>query len=150
MSKSLVKVYLHIVFSTKYRQKLITPLIKEELHKYLGGTCRELKCQPITVGGHVDHVHILCRLSPGITVSKLLEIIKSHSSKWVKERFPGMSNFYWQNGYGAFSLREEGVEALRHYIANQEQHHKKKSFQEEFLEMLIENNVEFDERYLWD
>ena len=103
MGQSLVKNYVHIVFSTKYRQPLIYPPYEDELHSYLGGICKSMDCQPIKIGGYTDHVHMLCRLSQKIALMKLLEEVKSHSSKWMKTKDRSLSNFYWQNGYGAFS-----------------------------------------------
>jgi putative transposase len=104
MGQSLIKNYMHIVFSTKHRQTFIHPPIEEELHAYLGGVCNELDCQTIKIGGYTDHVHILCMLSKKIALMKLLEIVKSHSSKWIKTKGEGYDNFYWQDGYGAFSV----------------------------------------------
>ena len=149
MPKSFLKIYVHIVFSTKKRQKLISPSIENELFSYLGGVCREMDCNPIIVGGFADHVHILCRMSPIVPIAKLAEILKSHSSKWIKTKSPQFSNFFWQTGYGAFSVSEQGLKNVTNYICNQHEHHRVKTFQEEFKEMLIENEIEFDERYLW-
>lgn len=128
MGQSLVKNYLHIVFSTKYRQPLITQAIEGELFTYLGGICKQLKCQPIKVGGHVDHIHILCMLSKKMTLTKWMEEIKSHSSKWMKTKGVEFKNFYWQNGYGAFPVKPSEVERVVDYIANQKEHHRKKPF----------------------
>ncbi len=150
MGQSLVKNYIHIVFSTKHRQNLIHAPFEEELHKYLGGICQGLECQPIKIGGFTDHVHILCFLSKKIPLMKLVEECKSHSSKWMKTKNPSLAKFYWQNGYGAFSVKPSEVDRVIHYISNQHDHHRKKSFQEEFLEYLKEFNIEYDERYIWD
>ena len=110
MGHSLVKNYLHIIFSTRYRQPLIKFPVEEELHKYLGAICNRLECQSIIVGGYVDHVHILCRLSQKIALMNLLEKLKSHSSKWIKTKGKDYENFYWQNGYGAFSVNPRQVD----------------------------------------
>ena len=150
MGQSLVKNYLHIVFSTKYRQALITEAIESELHAYLGGICKNLECHPIIVGGHVDHIHILCLLSKKIALMKLLEELKSHSSKWIKTKGEEFSNFYWQDGYGAFSVNPSEVDTVIRYIANQKEHHRKKVFQEEYRAFLKKYQVEYDERYVWD
>ncbi|MFN8393758.1 MAG: IS200/IS605 family transposase [Bacteroidia bacterium] len=104
MGQSLVNNYVHIIFSTKHRIPFIEGPNELELHEYIGGTCNRLECQSIQVGGWVDHVHVLCKLSTKIALMKLVEEIKSHSSKWYKTKDPGLSNFYWQNGYGAFSV----------------------------------------------
>jgi len=150
MGQSLVKNYVHLVFSTKHRQPLIQHPIETELHSYLGGTCNHLDCQSIKVGGYVDHIHILCLLSKKIALMKLMEEIKSHSSKWIKTKGAAYQNFYWQDGYGAFSVNPSEVETVIAYIANQHEHHKKKTFQEEYRMFLKKYNVDYDERYVWD
>jgi putative transposase len=150
MGQSLVKNYLHIVFSTKHRQPLIHKPYNEELYNYLGGICRDLECYPVIVGGHTDHVHILCMLSKKIALKKLLEEAKSHSSKWMKTKAESLANFYWQDGYGAFSVNPSQVEIVKTYIQNQEEHHRKKTFQSEHRAFLKKYNVEYDERYVWD
>lgn len=100
MGQSLVKNYIHLVFSTKHRAPLIHSPIEAELHAYLGGICNKLECTVIKVGGYTDHIHILCMLSKKITLMKLLEELKSHSYKWIKTKGTGYENFYWQDGYG--------------------------------------------------
>ena len=150
MGQSLVKNYVHIIFSTKHRKPFIDKELKAELFKYLGGICNKLECQAIQVGGYTDHVHILCMLSKKITLAKLLEKLKSHSSKWVKTKGSKYSKFYWQNGYGAFSVNPSEVEIVIKYIANQEVHHSKKTFQEEYRAFLKKYDVDYDERYVWD
>jgi putative transposase len=150
MGQSLVKNYLHIVFSTKYREPLIKPPFEDELHRYLWGICYNLECFPIEIGGYTDHIHVLCMLSKKIALMKLLEELKSHSSKWMKTKDESLKNFYWQNGYGAFSVNYKGVDVVTRYIANQHEHHHKKTFQEEFRSILKKNQVEYDERYVWD
>ncbi len=150
MGQSLVKNYIHIVFSTKHRKPLIQPAVEAELYSYLGGICNRLECQVLKVGGYIDHVHILCMLSKKITLIKLLEEIKSHSSKWIKSKRVGYQNFYWQNGYGAFSVNPSEVETVINYISNQHEHHKKKTFKEEYLAFLKKYKVDYDDRYVWD
>jgi REP element-mobilizing transposase RayT len=150
MGQSLVKNYLHIVFSTKNRKQLISPPFEDELHSYLGGICKNMECQPIKIGGHTDHVHILCMLSKKIALMKLLEEVKSHSSKWMKTKDVSLKKFYWQDGYGAFSVNPSEVDKVTAYITNQHEHHKKKTFQDEYRAFLKKYNVEYDERYVWD
>ena len=150
MGQSLVKNYIHLVFSTKYRQPLIHPPYEKELYSYLGGVCRNLECQPIKIGGYTDHIHILCRLSQKIALMKLVEKVKSHSSKWMKTKDESLKKFYWQDGYGAFSVDYKGVDAVTDYIANQYKHHHKKPFKEEFLSLLKLHKIEFDESYVWE
>lgn len=149
MGQSLVKNCIHLVFSTKHRQPFINPPIELELHSYLGGICNQLGCQTIKVGGYNDHVHILCLLSKNIALAKLLEKLKSHSSKWIKKKGVNYSNFYWQNGYGAFSVNPSEVDKVCTYIANQREHHKNKTFVEEYRAFLKKYQVDYDERYVW-
>jgi REP element-mobilizing transposase RayT len=150
MGQSLVKNYIHIVFSTKHRINIIDDIIDDELHRYLGGICNNLECQVIKVGGYTDHVHVLCMLSKKISLVKLLGELKSHSSKWVKTLGPKYQNFYWQDGYGAFSVNPADVQVVVKYIENQKEHHSKQTFQDEYRAFLREHGVEFDERYVWD
>ena len=149
MSQSLVKNYIHIVFSTKYRLPLIHAPVNEELYAYLGGICINLECQPLKIGGFTDHVHLLCMLSKKIALMKLVEEVKCHSSKWIKTMGQGYENFYWQNGYGAFSVNPAEVDVVIRYIANQESHHQKTGFKNEFRGFLKKYKVEYDERYVW-
>jgi REP element-mobilizing transposase RayT len=150
MPQSIAYNYLHITFSTKYRTPLIDEAIEEELFKYIGGICKNLECNPIKVGGYRDHIHILCVLSRKIALMKLLEEIKSHSSKWIKTKGDQYKNFYWQRGYGSFSVNPAEIDVVVRYIENQAEHHKKKTFQDEYIAFLKKYNAEYDERYLWD
>lgn len=151
MSQSLVQVYLHVVYSTKHRQPLLADKsLRDEMHKYLGGTCRELGCPPIRVGGVEDHVHILCRFGKSLTIPKFLAELKRESSKWIKVRDSRQSGFHWQDGYGAFSVSPSHVDALDEYIQHQEDHHRRETFQDELRRLLIKYGIVFDERYLWD
>lgn len=150
MPQSLVKNYLHIVFSTKHRYPFIDNQIKDELFRYLGGICKNLECNPIRVGGHLDHIHILCLLSRKIALMKLIEEVKTHSSKWIKTKGQKYEKFYWQNGYGGFSIHESQVDHVKSYILNQEKHHKKVSFKDEYRTFLKEYDIDCDERYVWD
>lgn len=150
MPQSLVMNYVHITFSTKHRINLIDEKIEAELFKYLGGICKSLECQPFIVGGYQNHIHILCSLSRKISLMKLIEELKSHSSKWIKNRWEGYNNFYWQNGYGGFSVNPNQVDVVKEYIANQREHHRKKTFKEEFLAFLHKYDIEYDQRFVWD
>lgn len=150
MPQSLVRNYLHITFSTKARKVFIQPEIEQELFKYLGGICKNLGCNPLLVGGHNEHVHILCLLSQKIALMKLIEEVKSHSSKWIKTKGEKWKDFYWQNGYGAFSVNPAEIDVVKKYIANQKEHHKKRTFKDEYLAFLKKYNVDYDERYVWD
>ena len=150
MPQSLVKNYVHIVFSTKNRQPFIDKSIKDELHAYLGGVCKELGCPVLAVGGVEDHVHILCLLSKTIALSELVGKVKANSSKWIKTKGEQYATFYWQNGYGGFSVNPTETEVVIKYIQNQEEHHKTRTFQEEYRLFLKKYQVEYDERYVWD
>jgi len=150
MPQSLVKNYIHITFSTKNRYPLITDSIQEELFKYLGGTCRELESAPVIVGGTNDHVHVLVNLSRKIALMSLIEKLKTHSSKWIKTKNGDFKNFYWQHGYGGFSVNPNQLDAVKQYIANQENHHKKVTFQEEYRAFLDKYDIIYDEKYIWD
>ena len=150
MPQSLSKVYVHIIFSTKNRQNLIDDRIENSLYEYLGGICKGLECNPVKVGGHKNHVHLLCLLSRKVAQMKLLEEIKKQSSKWIKTKGQAYSNFYWQDGYGIFSINPSETDKAIDYIQLQQEHHKHKSFQDEFIAFLKKYQVEYDERYIWD
>jgi len=149
MAQSLSKVYVHIIFSTKDRQQLIDENIQVSLFKYLGGICKGLECNPVQIGGHSNHVHILCLLSRKVAQMDLLEELKKQSSKWIKMQGDSYSNFYWQDGYGIFSVNPTQIDVVVNYIKNQEEHHKKISYQDELRVFLKKYNVDFDEWYIW-
>ena len=150
MPQSLVQVYLHIVFSTKNRKPFLKDNIREKTHAYLAGACNNLGVDAIRIGGIEDHVHICCRMSKELAISKLIGELKRESSKWVKTQGSSFGDFYWQSGYGAFSISPSHVDGLVEYIANQEEHHKQESFQDEFRRLCKKYSVEIDERYVWD
>jgi REP element-mobilizing transposase RayT len=150
MAQSLSNVLLHIVFSTKGRQSWIDEGIEKELFQYIAGACRNLHCPSHAIDASDDHIHIACTLSRTITISKLIEEIKTESSKWMKTKGPQYAGFAWQNGYGVFSVGQSQLDDLRRYITNQRQHHCTLSFQDEFRATLEKYRVDFDERYLWD
>jgi putative transposase len=150
MAQSLANVLIHLVFSTKNRHRWIDSEIEEELFKYVSGICREVHCPAHKLGASDDHIHIACSLGRTISISKLVEEIKTGSSKWIKTRGLRYSEFAWQNGYGAFSIGQSQLDDLRRYIANQREHHRHVSFQDEFREFLRRYEIEFDERYVWD
>jgi putative transposase len=150
MAQSLSNVLLHLVFSTKNRRNWIDVGIEEELFKYVSGICREWNCPAHKIGAGDDHVHIACSLSRTISISKLVEEIKTGSSKWIKTEGDRYAGFCWQDGYGAFSVGQSQLDDLRRYIGNQREHHRRSSFQEEFRELLKRYEIAFDERYVWD
>ena len=151
MGQSLVQIYVHVIFSTKNRQPFLTDLaLRAKLHAYIAGICRNLNSSAVVVGGVEDHVHILCRLGKQVAVSDFVREIKRDSSKWVKSQGPILSQFHWQDGYGAFSTSPGHVDDLRAYIANQVEHHRKESFQDEFRCVCAKFGVEINEQYVWD
>ena len=150
MGQSLVKNYVHITFSTKNRVPLISEEIEKELYSYIGGICKNLECYPIKVGGFYDHVHILTSLSKKIALMVLLEKLKANSSKWIKTKSDSLKKFYWQNGYGAFSVNPYEIDKVISYIENQKEHHRKETFQDEYRAILKKYNVEYEEKYIWD
>jgi REP element-mobilizing transposase RayT len=150
MPQSLHVLTAHIIFSTKDRRPFITSTIRERLWAYQSRILQNLECDSITIGGVADHVHILCNLSKKYPTVKILETLKKDSSKFAKTLDSSLPDFHWQDGYGLFSVSPSHVEAVRKYILNQEEHHKKETFQEEYLRILKKYRAPFDERYLWD
>ena len=150
MAQSPAKIVLHLVFSTKNRERWIEDSLQSGLHAYLAGACRAVGSEAYRVGGADDHVHIACTLPRTLTVSKLLEEIKKSSSVWVKNQDDKLRSIAWQAGYGAFSIGESQVPVLLNYIDNQWEHHQSSTFEEEFLTFLNRYRIEYDERYLWD
>jgi putative transposase len=151
MAQSLANILLHTVFSTKDRRPFLRdPLLRGEMHHYLGGIVNQLGCQSIIVGGVEDHIHLLCTLSRTSTPADLVKEVKRGSSLWAKTRDQGLRDFSWQNGYGIFSIGFSQMEAVRSYIARQEEHHRKLTFQDEFRLLLKRYAIEYDEKYVWE
>lgn len=145
MSQSLSLIVVHLIFSTKNREPLLKPEIP--IHAYLATVARNAGCDCYRVGGIADHVHIALRLSRTVTVAKLVEELKTSSSKWLKTQ--SIPNFAWQSGYGAFSVGPSDLDALTRYIDSQPEHHRKVSYQDEYRAFLAKYNIEFDERFIW-
>ena len=150
MPQSLAKNLIHLVFSTKNRQRFISPDIRPTLHAYVATVLKNLQCPVLAVNTVEDHIHILFLLHRTIALSKAVEDVKKFSSKWLKVQSGDLSRFAWQTGYGAFSVSESNVETVKKYVANQEEHHRKVSFQDELRLFLRKHKVGFDDRYLWD
>jgi REP element-mobilizing transposase RayT len=150
MPQSLALVVVHVIFSTKDRRPVLDLPVRHDLHAYLATVSRNAGCECYCVGGVGDHVHLAVRLSRTLTVAKLVEGLKTSSSRWLKTQSPKLAGFAWQNGYGAFSVGPGDLPALRRYVEGQEEHHKKHTFQEEFRALLKKYGVEHDERYMWD
>ncbi len=149
MAHSYTRLYCHVVFATKNRQPWITADIRQRLYDYMGGIVKAENGDLLAAGGTDDHVHLLLSLHPQTWVSDALRLIKTNSSKWIHGTFPDKTKFAWQAGYGAFSVSRSNVESVTRYIANQEQHHRRLSFQDEFVEFLKRHEIDFDPRYIW-
>jgi len=141
-------ILLHFIFSTLGRRCLIGPEFRDDLFAYLGGIVREMHGTALIINGTGDHVHMLLRVRPVHSSAEIARVVKTNSSRWVREKWS--SEFAWQTGYAVFSVSESSVAAVTKYIAGQEEHHKKHSFQEEFVAFLKKNHVEYDEKYIWD
>ena len=151
MSQSLANILVHPIFSTKDRHLFLRDLaLREELYRYLGGILTNLACPPIVVGGVEDHVHLLSGLSRTCEPAAMVKELKRGSSIWLKSKSPEMQDFAWQSGYGIFSIGFSQIEGARSYIAGQEEHHRKVSFQDEFRQFLHSYEIKFDECYVWD
>ena len=149
MSHSFACLLTHAVFSTKDRAPLIGGECRERLWPYLGGIAREIGGKALIVGGTADHAHLLLSLPPTLCAADAMRDLKANSSKWIHETWPDRRDFAWQVGYAIFSVSESSREAVARYIAEQETHHQKMTFQEEFVALLKKHGVEYDERYIW-
>lgn len=149
MGHSYTSCLMHVVYSTKNREPLITPELQARLHPYLGGIARENNFTALAIGGVADHVHLLLSLPSTLATAKAVQLIKGGSSKWVHDEFPDLAHFAWQEGYGAFSVSISGVPDTVAYIEGQAAHHRHKTFQEEFIQFLERHRMEYDERYVW-
>ncbi len=148
MPSTHLSLHFHVVFSAKDRYPFFDETWRPRLHEYLGGLVRAAESVPEAVGGTADHVHLLVGLKATHTLASFVQDIKQTSSRWIHETM-GVKNFTWQAGYGAFTVSPNGREAVRNYIAHQAEHHRAKTFQEEYVEFLNKSGVEYDERYLW-
>ncbi len=149
MPQSLSQIYVHLVFSTKGRARLIPADLQSRLHAYLAGAMNDIGCPAVKIGGMPDHVHILFRLSRTMSLSDAVKTAKVESSKWMKDE-GGVREFAWQAGYGAFSVSASDVDDVTDYIRNQEHHHQVLTFQDEFRRLLERYHVEYNEAYVWD
>jgi putative transposase len=148
--RAFVSCHIHCVFTTKHRAAWLTPQVRDCLWPYLGGIAREHKMVVRSVGGVADHVHMLVSLPSTMSIAKAMQVMKGNSSKWVSETFPDMREFAWQGGYGAFSIGISGIGATIEYINKQEEHHRGKSFRNEFVLMLRKHGIPFEEWMLED
>lgn len=150
MPQSLARLHVHLIFSTKHRERLLTDAVRDSLHAYMATVLQNLGCPPVLINSVEDHVHILFELARTVSVSEAVEDVKKSSSKWIKTQGAEFAGFAWQAGYGAFAVSESNVPTVRDYIAGQREHHGVKSFQEEYRAFLEKHRVAFDERYVWD
>jgi len=149
MANTYTCLYYHVIFSTKNRERWIMADIQTRVWSYLGGIAREHHLVPLTIGGIEDHVHLVLNVPPSIAFSKALQLLKGGSSKWIHETFPLLHGFGWQDGYGAFTVSKSNLAEVVRYVDDQREHHRHKTFQEEFRAFLDRHGVDYDERYLW-
>lgn len=150
MPQALAKIYLHLIFSTKNREHSLRDDIRADLHSYMGGILNGLGCAPIEINTEPDHAHVLFEVSRTETVSNVVGQLKKSSNDWLRNRDQKFRDFYWQGGYGIFSVSQSAIQEVRQYICNQREHHKHVSFQDEFRAFLKRYEMQFDERYVWD
>ena len=150
MAQSLSKIYVHLIFSTKQRERILPDEIRPDLHSYMGGTLKGLGCLPVEINTEPDHAHALFILARTEALSDVVGHLKKSSNDWLRSHGPQFAGFFWQAGFGGFSVSQSQVKEVRAYIRNQREHHRVKSFQEEFRSFLKVYEVEFDERYVWD
>ena len=149
MANTYINILVHAVFTTKNREPWLSSSLRERLYPYICGIARENSLKVLCIGGTDNHVHILLSLNSTTSIAKATQLIKGGSSKWIHDTFPEQKLFSWQEGYGAFSIGISNVDETRQYIENQEKHHSKESFCDEYLKFLRKNNIDFDEKYLW-
>lgn len=148
MANTYTSLHYHVIFSTKNREPLLSIEVRERVWRYMGGIARANEMTALEIGGVADHVHVLVSLPASQAIAKAVQLIKGGSSHWVRENIAGLNGFAWQDGYGAFTVSESQVAAVRDYIRQQEEHHRVKTFTEEYRVFLARHQVVFDERYL--
>lgn len=150
MPQSLAKIYIHLVFSTKNRERILADDIRPDLHDYMGGTMKGLDCMPLEINSEPDHAHLLFILSRKMALSDVVGGLKKSATDWLRTKAARYQAFFWQAGYGAFSVSQSSVEDVRKYIQNQREHHTTRTFQDEFRALLAKYQIDHDERYVWD
>jgi putative transposase len=148
MPHTFIHMAVHVVFGTKDRIPSIAPEMKAPLYAYIGGIIRELNAKPLKINGTGDHVHLLIGLPAPLSLAELVRVLKTNSSRWAHEKWPDHPRFGWQQGYGAFSVSRSSIEDVEAYIDRQEEHHRKLTFQDEFVALLKKHGIPYDERYL--
>ena len=149
MAQTLARIILHVVFSTKEREKIITDKMAERLYPYMINVCNNIRSHVYQIGGMEDHVHLLLELSRTMSVAEALRVIKANSSRWIRSEFPECRDFHWQSGYGVFSVGQASLDGVMDYIANQKVHHATRDFKEEFLIFLNRAKIQYDDKYCW-
>ena len=149
MANTYTQINIHAVFAVKGKENILKKEIRKRIFEYISGIIKGMGLFPLAVNGFSDHVHVFFELKPDVSISKVLQIIKSNSSKWINENHLIPGKFEWQNGYGAFSYSRSQRDTVIKYIMEQENHHKKRSFRDEYLDLLRKYEVEFDEKYLF-
>jgi len=150
MAQSLSKLYVYLILSTKSRECTIPDHLRPTLHSYMGGILRDNQCVPLEINTEPEHAHVLFILARTEALSEVVGHLKKGATNWLHEQSAELSGFYWQSGYGAFSVSQSGVDEVRRYIQEQHEHHRKLSFQDEFRTFLNRYQIEFDERHIWD
>lgn len=149
MANTFTCLHYHVIFSTKDREPWIKPAMQDRVWSYLAGIAQASKITPIQIGGMPDHVHLVLGLPTTLSLSETAQLIKGGSSKWIKDEFPGMRGFGWQDGYAAFTVSKSNLPEVVAYVKNQPEHHQVKTFQEEYLAFLDKHGVEYDMRYVF-
>ena len=149
MANTYTSLHYHVIFSTKNRERWITQGIEQRVWEYLGGIARQNEMKALQIGGIEDHVHVVIGIPATLAVSKALQLLKGGSSKWIHETFPELARFQWQDGYGAFTVSKSQLPEVVDYAAQQREHHKVLTFQEEYKAFLQKHGIDYDERYVW-
>ena len=150
MAQSLANIHIHLVYSTRDRQRIISDTVREPLHVYSATVLKAHRCHPVLINSLEDDIHLLFDLGRMVAVSKAIAEVKAASSQWIKTQAADYSQFCWQGGYGAFAVDASNIEAVHSYIAGQSEHHRVETFQDEYRRLLKANGITFDERYVWD
>jgi len=149
MANTFTSLYYHLVFSTKNRERWITTDSEQRVWAYMAGIAKENQMVPVQIGGVDDHVHLLLGTPATLAPSKIAQLIKGGTSAWIHDTFPNMNMFAWQDGYAAFTVSKSNIDSVADYIRNQREHHRTKTFQEEYIAFLKKHGVDYDERYVW-
>ncbi len=149
MANTYTCLHYHVIFSTKNREPWLLAEIEQRVWQFIGGIARKHRMIALQVGGFADHIHALVTAPPTIAPFQIAQYLKGHSSKWIREEFSMLPNFGWQDGYAAFTVSKSNIPGVIKYIQNQREHHRKRTFQDEYVEFLQANGIEYDKRYLW-